>query len=44
MRQELRAVVSETVSASTIIRASVDAIFAVLAAPRKHAAIELVVA
>jgi hypothetical protein len=40
MRQEVLAVVTETVSASITIKASADAIFAVLADPAKHAAID----
>ncbi len=40
MRREVPAVVSETVSASISIKASADAIFAVLADPAKHAAVD----
>jgi hypothetical protein len=40
MRQEVVAVASETISVSIIIKAPVEAIFAVLANPAKHAAID----
>lgn len=40
MRQEVLAVVSETISTSITIKAPADAVFAVLADPAKHAAID----
>jgi uncharacterized protein YndB with AHSA1/START domain len=40
MRQEVEPVASETVTASIIIKASAEAIFAVLVDPAKHAAID----